>query len=470
MTVGLSPYPRYRGSGLTWLGEIPAHWEVRRNGRLFAQRVEIGFPDLPVLEVSLNTGVRVRDTGEGARKQVMSDFGGYKRAAKGDLAYNTMRMWQGAVGVAPTDGLISPAYVVARPLAQTEGRYYGYLFRTAAYMDEVNKFSRGIVSDRNRLYWEEFKQMPSAFPPPEEQRKIADFLDDHGEFTRRLVSTKLRLIERLGEQGQAMTHHAVTGGLAPHAPTKPTGLNWLPQIPEHWTLLKLKLVSKKIVGGSTPPSGRPECWDGDLVWVTPEDVSKTKSLKDSARRITERGLASCSAVLVPAGSVVVTSRAPVGNVAVAAIELSTNQGCKALVPRLDVLDPGFAYYLLGMLKPELQSLAKGTTFDEISTFALSQIPVPVPPVDEQRTITASILAEWNSIDKVVDRTYREIELVREYRTRLISEVITGKLDVRGILSEEPTPVAEPDVAPENRGKVPPAENSLLAEEVRGASL
>ena len=114
-----------------------------------------GFP--------LRTGVRVRDMENGARKQQMADRSKYKRAAKGDVAYNMMRMWQGAVGVAPVDGLISPAYVVARPFPEVEPRYYTYLFRTSAYMREVNKFSRGIVSDRNRLYWDEFKQMPSAF-------------------------------------------------------------------------------------------------------------------------------------------------------------------------------------------------------------------------------------------------------------------------------------------------------------------
>lgn len=152
---GLRPYAAYRDSGLPWLGQIPEHWEVRRNGRLFAERSETGFEDLPILEVSLRTGVRMHDLENGPRKQQMADRSKYKRAVKGDIAYNMMRMWQGAVGVAPTDGLISPAYVVARPFPEVESRYYAYLFRISAYMCEVNKYSRGIVSDRNRLYWGE---------------------------------------------------------------------------------------------------------------------------------------------------------------------------------------------------------------------------------------------------------------------------------------------------------------------------
>lgn len=124
MNDALRPYPEYKDSGLPGLGELPEHWEVRRNGRLFAQRNETGFGDLPILEVSLKTGVRVRDMENMKRKQVMSDREKYKRAVQGDIAYNMMRMWQGALGAAPVDGLVSPAYVVARPLAGTDTRYF----------------------------------------------------------------------------------------------------------------------------------------------------------------------------------------------------------------------------------------------------------------------------------------------------------------------------------------------------------
>ena len=156
---------------------MPEHWEVRRNGRLFVQRNETGFPELPILEVSLNTGIRIRDFGNSDRKQIMAVRSEYKRAVKGDIAYNMMRMWQGAVGVIPVDGLVSPAYVVARPLKGTESRYFSALFRTNVYMAEVDKYSHGIVKDRNRLYWENFKQMPTPYPPPDEQVCIVRYLD-----------------------------------------------------------------------------------------------------------------------------------------------------------------------------------------------------------------------------------------------------------------------------------------------------
>ena len=212
MIDGLKPYPEYKKSGLPWLNKIPVHWRVVRNGSLFAQRNQTDFAHLPILEVSLKTGIRVRDFENSLRKQVMSDLGKYKRAAKGDLAYNMMRMWQGAVGVAPVDGLVSPAYVVARPFTEVASRYYSYLFRTDLYMSEVDAYSRGIVKDRNRLYWDQFKQMVSPAPLPDEQITIVRFLDYTNRRIERYIRTKKKLIALLNEQKQAVIHRAVTRG------------------------------------------------------------------------------------------------------------------------------------------------------------------------------------------------------------------------------------------------------------------
>lgn len=198
VTRGLDPDMRLKDSGVEWLGKVPEHWDVVRNGRLFTQRNETGFAELPILEVSLRTGVRVRDLSNPNRKQVMTDRDQYKRACANDIAYNMMRMWQGAVGVVPVEGLVSPAYVVARPLPGTESRYFANLFRTAAYMTQVDKYSRGIVKDRNRLYWLDFKAMPSCCPPLDEQVGIADWIDeqsgriDHGLYNVREEISLLR--------------------------------------------------------------------------------------------------------------------------------------------------------------------------------------------------------------------------------------------------------------------------------------
>ncbi len=239
----LFPYPHYRDSGQQSLVQIPEHWEIYRNGRLFAQRNETGFGDLPILEVSLRTGVRIRDMENLKRKQVMSDRAKYKRAAQGDIAYNMMRMWQGALGVVPANGLVSPAYVVVRPFSGVDTRYYSYLFRTNTYMDEVDGYSCGIVKDRNRLYWQDFKRMPSVVPPPEEQLQIGRFLDAVGLKVQKFIRNKRRLIELLKEQKQNIINQAVTRGLDPNVKLKPSGVEWIGDIPEHWEATKLKRVA-----------------------------------------------------------------------------------------------------------------------------------------------------------------------------------------------------------------------------------
>ena len=233
MIAGLKPYADYMDSGLPWLGQVPAHWKAVRNSSLFGQRTQTGYAELPILEVSLKTGVQVRNFGKANRKQVMSDPGKYKRAAKGDLAYNTMRMWQGALGVCPVDGLVSPAYVVARPYPGVEPRYFAALFRTDDYMAEIDSASRGIVKDRNRLYWDQFKQMQSPCPPLAEQAAIVKFLDWANGRLDRTIRAKRKVIALLMEQKQVIVRRAITHGLlisndpqhSPERPAEPEACN-----------------------------------------------------------------------------------------------------------------------------------------------------------------------------------------------------------------------------------------------------
>ena len=207
------PFSAYMAFSAKWLDDVPAHWKVRRNGQIFAQRNETGHSELPILEVSLHSGVSVRDFGASNRKQVMSDREMYKRALKGDIAYNMMRMWQGAVGVAPVDGLVSPAYVVAKPLAGNDSRYFNHLFHIRPYMTEVNRYSRGIVKDRNRLYWEDFKQIQTPCPPLDEQVLIANAIDDTVRLTADGVRNLQRQIGMIKEYRARLIADVVTGKL-----------------------------------------------------------------------------------------------------------------------------------------------------------------------------------------------------------------------------------------------------------------
>lgn len=440
----LHPYREYKDSGLPWLGTIPAHWEIRRNGRLFSQRNETGFADLPILEVSLRTGVRVRDFENSQRKQVMSDRDKYKRAAKGDIPYNMMRLWQGAVGVAPVDGLVSPAYVVARPNPEVDTRYYAYLFRTAAYMNEVNKYSHGIVVDRNRLYWDEFKQMPSVYPPPHEQRRIANFLDEHGRYVRQFIRNKRRVIELLNEQKQAIINQAVTRGLDQGVQTVVHSDAWIGEVPAHWTVHRLKHIARfnpskaeAVARGQIP----------DRVVFLPME------------RISVDGVIDCSELRSTADIWNGYTYFRRNDVVVAKITPCFENGKGAYLCQL-TSEFGFGTTELIVLRASavvlpqfLYLLTHSTSFrlrgEEQMTGSAGQKRLPVefvkdyplalPPIPEQDGILLHIEQATYHLDASVERATREIDLIREYRTRLIADVVTGKLDVRQVASETVEP-------------------------------
>ena len=436
----LTPYPEYKDAGVSWVRSIPAHWPEKRAKYYFKEideRSQAG--DEEMLSVSHITGVTPRSQKNVTMFKAESNVG-QKRCQPGDLIINTMWAWMSALGVSNNDGIVSPAYGVYRPRSnQAYDNYYlDHLLRIEGYRAEYICRSTGIRSSRLRLYPDKFLSMPVVCPPQEEQQTIARFLKAQDRLFRKFIRNKRRLIELLKEQKQNVINQAVTRGLDPNVKFKPSEVEWIGDIPEHWEVRKLKFVAKMIVGGATPASGQSELWDGDMVWVTPQDVSKNERLSSSARKLTSAGFASCSTVKVPPGSVVVTSRAPVGNVSIAEVELCTNQGCKAVVPDERYILNEYCFVLLKVMQPVFQRAANGTTFFEISTWAFENIKAPLPPTTEQEAILAQIKEATSKIDQAITRAQREIELMREYRNRLISDVVTGQVDVRGI--------AVPDVA------------------------
>lgn len=208
---------------------------------------------------------------------------------------------------------------------------------------------------------------------------------------------------------------------------KPSGVEWLGEVPGHWSVAPLKR-SFKIVGGSTPRSEQESYWDGEFVWVTPSDLSKLASMciNDSQRKITAKGLASCGTTLVPSGSIVLSTRAPIGSVAIAGTELCTNQGCKSLVPFVDTQSQ-FYGYLLSISTGELNIRGKGTTFLELSGDELGAFKVGVPPSDEQQTIAAFLDRETGKIDALIAEQQRLVELLAEKRQAVISHAVTKGL-------------------------------------------
>ena len=213
VTRGLDPRAPLRDSGIPWLGEIPAHWKVQRIAWLFQERDKRGEPDLRLLEVSINTGVVTREFSDQRIETTAADFNTYKVARRGDVVFNKMRMWQGAVGVAPEDGLVSPDYVVAEPVGPLTSAYANMLFQTGAFSAECARHSRGIVWDRLRLYWTGFRDIEVPLPPAQEQAKIVEQIAFKTKRLDELSEATERTIALLKERRAALIAAAVTGQL-----------------------------------------------------------------------------------------------------------------------------------------------------------------------------------------------------------------------------------------------------------------
>lgn len=211
VTRGLDPDCTLHDSGIFWLGKIPAHWDAIRIAWLFRERDQRGEPDLPLLEVSINAGVVLREFSEEKIESTAADFNTYKVARLGDVVFNKMRMWQGAVGVAPEDGLVSPDYVVAAPTGTLSPKYAGLLFRTPVFSAECGRRSHGIVWDRLRLYWEEFRDITVALPSPSEQAAIVSYVIAETCKLDALSAATNRTIALLKERRSALIAAAVTG-------------------------------------------------------------------------------------------------------------------------------------------------------------------------------------------------------------------------------------------------------------------
>ncbi|MFH2042755.1 MAG: restriction endonuclease subunit S, partial [Acidobacteriota bacterium] len=247
MIHDLKPYPVMKDSGVPWLGEVPEPWKVLPNRAIFMEIKEREHPEEQMLSVTITKGVipQQKLLADRSKKDSSNqDKSAYKVVRPGDIAYNKMRAWQGAIGVSDHQGIVSPAYVVQRPRDGAHPRYFHYLLRTPSFAKEAERWSYGITSDMWSLRPEHFKMIYGCLPSPNEQATIVRYLDHMDRRIRKYIRVKQKLIKLLEEQKQAIIHRAVTRGLDPNVRLKPSGVGWLGDVPEHWEILRGKYVGK----------------------------------------------------------------------------------------------------------------------------------------------------------------------------------------------------------------------------------
>ena len=288
--------------------------------------------------------------------------------------------------------------------------------------------STGSIFDAVRL--RDVRNQPIVTPPLPEQRAIAAYLDRKGAIARRYAHVARHIIDTLRELRQVEIHDAVTRGLNEDIPLKPSGVEWLGDIPAHWDAPMLKRVVR-IVNGATPSTLTPAYWNGDINWITPNDLGKldTPYIASGERSISQLGYDSCGTRLAPAGSVVMSTRAPIGHVAILTAEACVNQGCRLIIPK-GAIDSGFLYYQLKAFRNDLASFGQGSTFMELSQRNLGAFHIALPPIAEQRAIAEYLDAKTAAIDAAIAHYERMAELVAEYWTVLVADAVTGRIDLR----------------------------------------
>lgn len=412
-----APYNDYKPSGVEWLGDVPVHWDVQRLKHLLRERdIRSADGSEELLSVSQYTGVtqRKRVDGGDVPDTRAESLIGYKCVEHLDLVVNIMLAWNGSLGVSPFPGIVSPAYCVYRFLAGVNPGYFHYLLRSPIYKAYIKTASTGVVDSRLRLYTADLYRLYAFVPPLSEQTAIVRYLDYADERIRRYVSSKERLIELLEEYRQAVIHHAVTRGLDPDVRLKPSGVEWLGDVPAHWEVRRLKtLCSMKSGDGITEMSIEP---------VGEYPVYGGNGLRGYTSNYTHDGNyvligrqgALCGNVHIARGRFWASEHAVVAS-------LSTGYVLEWFAAILDAMN--LNQYSIAAAQP-------GLAVERVLNLSL-----PVPSLREQAHIARYIERETADIDAAIDRARREIELLGEYRTRLIADVVTGKVDVREAAAE-----------------------------------
>lgn len=237
-------YKSYKDSGVEWLGEVPEHWDIRPLWTMFQRTKRTDFATEELLSVYRDFGVILKSSRDDNFNKPSDDLGSYQLVEQGDLTINKMKAWQGSVGISNLRGIVSPAYFVYAATHKENSRFLHHLLRSPQYIAGYLSFSKGIRVNQWDLDPQYHSRMPILLPSLEEQQTIATFLDRETAKIDALIAEQQRLIELLKEKRQAVISHAVTKGLNPDEPMKDSGIEWLAEVPAHWTLVALGKIAK----------------------------------------------------------------------------------------------------------------------------------------------------------------------------------------------------------------------------------
>ena len=438
MFTDLGPYGSYGEQQVGWLPPAPAHWTRARFRNVLRERDHRSASgDEQLLRVSQFTGVTERLHIGGEADTRAASLVGHKRIELDDLVVNIMLAWNGSLGVSRYEGIVSPAYCVYSFSAASDPWYYHCLLRTPEYRDRIKALSTGVVDSRLRLYTDDLYGLEALVPPIAEQAAIVKYLAHAHHRIDRAIAAKRKLIALLEEQKQAIINQAVTRGLDPTVPLKDTGILWLGAIPAHWSVKPIGAVSSLVQTGPFGSQLHAEDYvSGGVPVINPSHITGSSIHADRDISVAERTASRLSRHRFKVGDVVLARRGELGRCAVVgAEEAGWLCGTGSLIVRPDPeVDSRYLQVRVSSAatRAELDARSTGATMPNLNVQMISKLRIPVPPVSEQQRIVDALEREesaWRQTSRVIEA---EIALLREFRTRLTSDVVTGLLDVRHI--------------------------------------
>ena len=453
--MSLPRYPKYKESGVAWLGEVPGHWEVKRV-RFVA---ELNPSKSELTNVSRDTSVSfvpMDAIGEDGslsldkEKPISEVETGYTYFRNGDVTVAKItpcyENGKGALmhGLLNGIGFGTTELIVARPKAnQITGTYLHYIFISPDFrgLGESHMYGAG---GQKRVPDDFIRDFATAFPPVAEQTQIAAFLDRETVKIDELVAEQRRLMALLKEKRQAVISHAVTRGLNPDAPLKPSGIEWLGDVPEHWDVQRIKYLARTIEQGWSPQcEGFPAEAEGE--WgVLKVGCVNGGTFRPSENKLLPPDLQPIPALAISRNDLMISranTRELVGGAAVAEHDYPTLMLCDKLYRiRFDTKQacPQFVCFYLGSTvvrgQIELEATGASASMVNIGQSVIMELVIAAPPFEEQRDIVQALDRELSKLNTLTIEAQRAVTLLQERRTALISAAVTGQIDVRGVVA------------------------------------
>ena len=419
-----------KDSGIDWIGEIPMDWDILRGKTVFSQRNSKGNHELRLLSATQKQGMLPQDLLEGVvLTSENTDLSTFKTVHKNDFVIS-LRSFQGGFEKSNYEGVCSPAYQVFYNRVPIHHNFFWLLFKSLGFIDKINSLTVGIREGKNILY-KDFSNMLLAVPPVAEQEAIAAFLDRKCGEVDEMVSLQEQVIEELKAYKQSVITEAVTKGLNPTAPMKPSNIDWIGQIPTHWEILRLKQIVQVPLQYGANESG--VLFDEKLPrYVRITDIFNN-TLKEDIVKLSLTEEQAAPYILNDGDILFARSGGTVGKTFIYRNKYGRCAFAGYLI-KANIADEHCAqyiyYYTLSFCYDEWKNqVFIQSTIQNIGADKYSVLPITVPPLQEQREIADYLGRKCADIDALIALKQQKIEELKQYKKSLIYEYVTGKKQV-----------------------------------------